>query len=271
MRVGVGGAAGRMGRQVCGAVAAQSDLELVAAVDTARGGARLDTLVGVDVGELVVGDRLEGLTAAGVQVVVDFTRIDAARQTLAYCAGQGMHAVVGTSGFTDDDLAELTRRFAGPAEGAPNCVVAANFAIGAVLMMRFAEMAAPWFQAVEIVESHHDGKVDAPSGTALHTAERMATARAASGSGAFQPDHTLTTVLDGTRGGAGPAGVRIHSVRLPGLVAHQEVIFGAVGQSLTIRHDSYDRASFMDGVVLAVRSVADHPGLTLGLEPLLEI
>jgi 4-hydroxy-tetrahydrodipicolinate reductase len=122
---------------------------------------------------------------------------------------------------------------------------------------------------VEIVESHHDGKVDAPSGTALHTAERMARARAASGSGPFPPDHTRTTVLDGTRGGSGPAGVRIHSVRLPGLIAHQEVIFGAVGQSLTIRHDSYDRASFMDGVVLAVRSVADHPGLTVGLEALL--
>ena len=148
-------------------------------------------------------------------------------------------------------------------------MVAANFAIGAVLMMRFAEMAAPWFQAVEIVESHHDGKVDAPSGTALHTAERMATARTASGAGTVpaRPHHHH---LAGRHpGGAGPAGVRIHSVRLPGLVAHQEVIFGAVGQSLTIRHDSYDRASFMDGVVLAVRSVADHPGLTLGLEPLL--
>jgi len=269
MRVGVVGAAGRMGRQVCGAVAAQPDLELVAAVDPANGGSRLDSLVGADVGGLVIGDRLDGLAAARAQVVVDFTRVDAARETLAYCADRGMHAVVGTTGFTDDDLAELTRRFTGPSGGAPNCVVAANFAIGAVLMMRFAELAAPWFQAVEIVESHHDGKVDAPSGTALHTAERMARARAASGSGPFPPDHTRTTVLDGTRGGSGPAGVRIHSVRLPGLIAHQEVIFGAVGQSLTIRHDSYDRASFMDGVVLAVRSVADHPGLTVGLEALL--
>jgi 4-hydroxy-tetrahydrodipicolinate reductase len=148
-------------------------------------------------------------------------------------------------------------------------VVAANFAIGAVLMMKFAETAAPWFDGAEIVESHHDGKLDAPSGTALRTAERMAAGRASAGSGEFPADRTATSVLDGSRGGAAAAGVRIHSVRLPGLVAHQEVILGAVGQSLTIRHDSYDRASFMDGVVLAIRSVPDRPGLTLGLEPLL--
>jgi 4-hydroxy-tetrahydrodipicolinate reductase len=147
--------------------------------------------------------------------------------------------------------------------------VAANFAIGAVLMMRFAELAAPWFEGAEIIELHHPGKLDAPSGTARQTAERMAAARSASGSTPFLPDHTRTLVVDGARGGAGPGGVRIHSVRLPGLVAHQEVIFGGVGQSLTIRQDSYDRVSFMDGVVLAVRSVADRPGVTVGIEPLL--
>jgi 4-hydroxy-tetrahydrodipicolinate reductase len=195
--------------------------------------------------------------------------VEAARTTLAFCADAGIHAVVGTTGFTDQDVADLAERFVGPGAGSPNCVVAANFAIGAVLMMKFAEMAAPWFDGAEIVESHHDGKLDAPSGTALRTAERMAAGRASAGSGEFPADRTATSVLDGSRGGAGPAGVRIHSVRLPGLVAHQEVILGAVGQSLTIRHDSYDRASFMDGVVLAIRSVADRPGLTLGLEPLL--
>jgi 4-hydroxy-tetrahydrodipicolinate reductase len=147
--------------------------------------------------------------------------------------------------------------------------MAANFAIGAVLMIRFAEMAAPWFDGAEIVEYHHDGKLDAPSGTALHTAERMATARFDSGTGEFPPDRTATTVVDGARGGAGPAGVRIHSIRMSGLVAHQEVILGGDGQTLTIRHDSYDRASFMDGVVLAVVSVTTRPGLTIGLEPLL--
>ena len=203
-------------------------------------------------------------------MVVDFTRIDVARATLAYCAeAEGIHVVVGTTGFTEDDLADLARRFAGPGHGSPNCVMAANFAIGAVLMMRFAELAAPFMDGVEIVELHHDGKLDAPSGTAMRTAERMAAARARSGSDVTPARPDGTSVMDGARGGDGPAGVRIHSVRLPGLVAHQEVILGAVGQSLTIRHDSYDRASFMDGVVLAVRSVAEHPGLTFGLEPLL--
>jgi 4-hydroxy-tetrahydrodipicolinate reductase len=269
MRVGVVGAGGNMGRQVTRTVAAHPDLELVAAVDPQHAGTDLATLIGSDVGGLVIAGELGGLKAAGTEVVVDFTRIDAARATLAYCADMGMHAVVGTTGFSEKDLADLSRRFAGPEAGSPNCIVAANFAIGAVLMMRFAELAAPWFEGAEIVELHHDGKLDAPSGTALHTAERMASSRSTSGSGEFPPDRTLTSVVDGTRGGVGPGGVRIHSVRLPGLVAHQEVIFGAVGQSLTIRHDSYDRASFMDGVVLAVRSVANRPGLTLGLEPLL--
>jgi 4-hydroxy-tetrahydrodipicolinate reductase len=136
-------------------------------------------------------------------------------------------------------------------------------------MMRFAALAAPWFDAVEIVELHHDGKVDAPSGTAERTAEAMATAREAAGKGPFPPDRTELTRLPGARGGEGAGGVRIHSVRLPGLVAHQEVVFGAAGQGLTLRHDSYDRTSFMDGVLVAVDAVADRPGLTLGLEPLL--
>ena len=269
MRVGVVGAGGKMGREVCRTVLGHPDLELVAAVDPAIGGADLGAVVGTDAGRLTVSGGLEVLADLGVEVVVDFTRIDAARLTLAYCAEAGIHAVVGTTGLTEEDYADLARRFAGPGSGAPNCIVAANFAIGAVLMMRFAEMAAPYFSGAEIVELHHDGKLDAPSGTALVTAGRMATARSDAGAGAFRPDPTVTAVLEGSRGGAGPAGVRIHSVRLAGLVAHQEVILGGTGQSLTIRHDSYDRTSFMDGVVLAVRSVPERPGLTVGLEPLL--
>jgi len=258
-----------MGREVCRAVAAQPDLDLVAAVDPAHAGAGLDTLVGPEVAGLQVTGELDGLAAAGAEVVVDFTRIAVVRDTLAYCAGQGMHVVVGTTGFSEEDLADLRLRFGGPDAGAPNCIVAANFAIGAVLMMRFAELAAPWFEGVEVIELHHPGKLDAPSGTSRQTAARVAAARAAAGSGEFPPDRTSTLAMEGARGGDGPAGVRIHSVRLPGLVAHQEVIFGGVGQSLTIRHDSYDRVSFMDGVVLAVRSVAERPGVTVGIESLL--
>jgi len=269
MRVGVVGAGGNMGREVCRAVIAHPELDLVAAVDPAHAGAGLDTLVGPGAAGLRVTAGLGGLAAAGAEVVVDFTRIDVARDTLAYCASEGIHVVVGTTGFSEEDLADLRLRFGGPRAGSPNCIVAANFAIGAVLMMRFAELAAPWFDGAEIVELHRAGKLDAPSGTSGQTAERMAGARATSGSGVFPPDRTETLVMEGARGGDGPAGVRIHSVRLPGLVAHQEVIFGGVGQSLTIRHDSYDRVSFMDGVVLAVRSVADRPGVTIGIESLL--
>ena len=183
--------------------------------------------------------------------------------------GAGIHAVVGTTGFNDEDITTLERLFAGPEQGAPNCIVAANFAIGAVLMMRFAEMAAPWFEGAEIVELHHDGKLDAPSGTSMRTAERMAAARVAAGVDEFAGDRTTTVMVEGARGGAGPGGIRMHSVRLTGLIAHQEVMFGAVGQGLTIRHDSYDRTSFMAGVALAIRAVTTRPGLTLGLDPLL--
>jgi 4-hydroxy-tetrahydrodipicolinate reductase len=179
--------------------------------------------------------------------------------------------VVGTTGFDQADLDQLASLF--PVEGGSgaHCVVAANFAIGAVLMMRFAAMAAPWFDGAEIIELHHEAKRDAPSGTSLRTAEGMAAARADAGRDGFPPDATSTEVVEGARGGAGPGGVRMHSVRLPGLVAHQQVLLGSPGQGLTIRHDSYDRASFMDGVVLAIEAVAARPGLTLGIEPLLGI
>jgi 4-hydroxy-tetrahydrodipicolinate reductase len=269
MRVGVVGAAGKMGTEVCRAVAAQDDLELVAVVDALHAGRPLVEVAGPAVPALTVSDRLDVLTAAATEVVVDFTRVEAARATLAFCAASGIHAVVGTTGFAEGDLDQLAQDFAGPESGQPNCLVAANFAIGAVLMMRFAELAAPWFDGAEIVELHHQEKLDAPSGTSVTTAERMAAARRTSGAGDFPSDRTVTLVVESARGGAGPGGVRIHSVRLPGLVAHQEVMLGAHGQTLTIRHDSFDRASFMDGVVLAVRAVPDRPGLTLGLEPLL--
>jgi 4-hydroxy-tetrahydrodipicolinate reductase len=263
------GAGGRMGQEVCHAVASAPDLDLAAAVDPAHAGAPLTGLIGSDGRGLTIAERPEALSTAGVDVVVDFTRVDAARANLAFCADRGIHAVVGTTGFAADDLAELSARF-GP-DDAPNCIVAPNFAIGAVLMMKFAAMAAPWFEATEIIELHHGGKIDAPSGTALATASRMAEARSAARTEEFAPDATKTVMLEGARGATGPAGVRIHSVRLPGLVAHQEVILGATGQTLIIRHDSTDRRSFMDGVLLAVRRVSTLPGLTVGLDTLLEL
>jgi len=168
---------------------------------------------------------------------------------------------VGTTGLTDADIDELRGLFT-----KSNCVVAPNFAIGAVLMMRLAELAAPWFDSVEIVELHHDAKVDAPSGTAVLTAERLAAA-----SPDWAPDATQQTVLEGARGGRGPGGIAIHAVRLRGLVAHQEVLFGTTGQTLSIRHDSYDRSSFMPGVLLAVKAVADRAGVTVGLDALLDL
>jgi 4-hydroxy-tetrahydrodipicolinate reductase len=252
IRVGVFGAAGRMGATVCAAVVGDPALVLVAAVDPRA--------VGDEVEGIVVAPDAMALADAGAEVAVDFTALDAARANAAWCAARGVHAVVGTTGFTDDHLEELRRAFT-----ASNCLVAANFAIGAVLMMRFAELAAPYFETAEIIELHHDQKVDAPSGTAMATAARMAAA-----SGDWGPDPTTRTIAEGARGGPGPAGIRVHSVRLRGLVAHQEVLLGTLGQTLTIRHDSYDRASFMPGVVLAVKRIADHPGLTVGLDGYLD-
>ncbi len=274
MRVGVVGAGGRMGREVCRTVLHRTGLDLVAAVDPGCVGAPVSELVGgsgSDPEGLTVSEGLEALTTAGAEVVVDFTHLEASRATLAFCAAGGIHVVVGTTGFDQGDLDDLAGLF--PTEGGSgaHCIVAANFAIGAVLMMRFAALAAPWFDSAEIIELHHEAKRDAPSGTSLRTAEGMASARDDAARGEFLPDATTTVVVEGARGGAGPGGIRIHSVRLPGLVAHQEVLFGSPGQGLTIRHDSFDRASFMDGVVLAVESVASRPGLTLGIEPLLGI
>ena len=261
IRVGVFGAGGRMGSTVCRAVVEEPDLQLVAAVDPLHAGIDLRGVTGADLRGLQVSPDVESLARAEAHVAVAFTHIDAARANLAWCAANGVHAVVGTSGFTPADYEELATRFT-----RSNCVVAPNFAIGAVLMMRFAELAAPYFETAEIIELHHDQKVDAPSGTAMHTAERMA-GRSAD----RQTDPTTQQVLQGARGGEAAGGIRIHSVRLRGLVAHQEVLLGTTGQSLSIRHDSYDRASFMPGVMLAVKAVASHPGVTVGLDALLDI
>ena len=253
IRVGVFGAGGRMGATVCGAVAADPDLDLVAAVDPHHVG---ETIEGV-----TIADGPGALADAGAQVVVDFTVLDASRQNLHWLAEHGMHAVVGTTGFSDEDLDGLRSAFTDS-----NCFLAPNFAIGAVLMMRFAELAAPHFDTAEIIELHHDRKIDAPSGTAMRTVERMAAA-----SGEWGEDPTTTTVVEGARGGVAAGGIHVHSVRLRGMVAHQEVLLGTTGETLSIRHDSYDRTSFMPGVVLACKQVADHPGVTVGLEALLDL
>lgn len=244
LAVGVLGARGRMGAQVCRAVRAADDLALVAEVDA--------------------GDDREPLRAA--RVVVDFTHPDAVMANLRWCLDAGLPVVVGTTGFDEERLATL-REWLGSAPSL-GVIVAPNFGIGAVLMMHFAAQAARFFDSAEIIELHHPGKADAPSGTARRTAELVAAARREAGLGAV-PDAT-TTGLAGARG-ADVDGVHVHAVRLASLVAHQEVLLGGHGETLTIRHDSLDRASFMPGVLLAVRAVLDRPGLTVGLEQILPI
>jgi 4-hydroxy-tetrahydrodipicolinate reductase len=261
IRVGVFGAAGRMGLTVCQAVVDDPDLDLVAAVDPHHSGLDLRTVGGINGQDLSIASGPDEFVRQEVQVAIDFTHIDAARDNVGYLADHGIHAVVGTSGFTDDDYQELRDRFR-----TSNCVIAPNFAVGAVLMARFAELAAPFFETAEIIELHHDQKIDAPSGTAMHTVERMAAA-----SDQWAPDPTTHHTLEGARGGKGPCGIPVHSVRLRGIVAHQEVLLGTSGQTLTIRHDSYDRSSFMPGVVLAVKRVAGLPGLTVGLDSVLGV
>jgi 4-hydroxy-tetrahydrodipicolinate reductase len=221
IKVGVLGSAGQMGSEVCKAVDADPDLDLAVGVEH--------------------GDNLEKLVAAGVEVAVDFTVPDSVKDNVRFCLDNGIHVVVGTTGLSKDDLAEI-ETWTGPA----NAFIAPNFAVGAVLMMRFSELAAPHFEGVEITERHHTKKLDAPSGTSLRTAGLIEAA-------------------------GGPSDVNIHSLRLQGSVAHQEVIFGNPGETLTIRHDSLDRASFMPGVVLAVKRVADSKGLTVGLENFLDL
>jgi 4-hydroxy-tetrahydrodipicolinate reductase len=240
MRVAVLGAKGRMGSEVVRAVTAASDLTLGPAYD--------------------VGDTLD---LSGVDVAVDFTHPDAVMDNLKACIDAGVHAVVGTTGFDEARLAQLREWLDGSPVGV---LIAPNFGVAAVLMMRFAAQAARFFDSVEIVELHHPGKVDAPSGTARRTAELVAEARAGMPP---MPDATSQS-LDGARGSL-VDGVHVHSVRLAGLVAHQEVLLGGEGETLTLRHDSYDRASFMPGVLLGVRRIATRPGLTVGLDALLDL
>ncbi|MBL7488986.1 4-hydroxy-tetrahydrodipicolinate reductase [Frankia sp. AgB1.9] len=245
INVAVLGSRGRMGATVCAAVEAADDLALVAAIDA--------------------GDDRSALSKA--EVVVDFTSPSAVMDNVRWCVENGLHAVVGTTGFDDARLAQVRGWLAASPE--VGVLVAPNFGIAAVLMMRFAAQAAPFFESVEIVELHHPNKVDAPSGTARRTAELVAAARREAGLNPAGPDAT-TTALDGARG-ATVDGVPVHAVRLGGLVAHQEVLLGGSGETLTIRHDSLDRTSFMPGVLLAVRQIASRPGLTVGLDPLLDL
>ncbi|PKQ24761.1 MAG: 4-hydroxy-tetrahydrodipicolinate reductase [Actinobacteria bacterium HGW-Actinobacteria-5] len=242
MRVAVFGARGRMGVEVCRAVEAADDLELVAAVDA--------------------GDDRSAVESA--EVVVDFTVPDAVLDNIEWCTRRGIHVVVGTTGFTEERRARVRELVdANPGVGV---LIAPNFSIGAVLMMHFAEQAARFFESAEIIELHHPNKVDAPSGTAQATASRIAAARAEAGLGPV-PDAT-STGLPGARG-AEVGGIHVHGVRLRGLVAHQEVLFGAEGETLTIRHDSLDRVGFMPSVLAAIRAVPGLPGLTIGIDTLL--
>ncbi len=246
IKVAVLGARGKVGAEVCQAVEAAGDTELVAAVD--------------------LGDDLHAIVEGGAGVVVDFTHPDAVMDNLEFCIDHGLHAVVGTTGFDDSRFATL-RAWLGDSTGT-GVLVAPNFSIGAILMMRFAAAAAPFYESVEVVELHHPDKADAPSGTARRTAELIAAARREAGLGPV-PDATSTS-LEGARG-ADVDGIRVHGLRIRGLVAHQEVVLGGVGETLTIRHDSLDRASFTPGVLTAVRVIADHPGLTIGLEHFLDL
>ena len=241
-----------MGATVCAAVAGDPDLELVAGVDPGAAGKQVE-------GITVAGDPA-ALLDAGAEVVIDFTVADAARGNVVWTGEHGLHAVVGTTGLSQDDLDSFATAFT-----RSSCLVAPNFAIGAVLMMRFAELAAPWFETAEVIEIHHDAKRDAPSGTAMRTVQRMAAA-----SKQWAPDPTEVEVSEGARGGADASGIHVHSLRLRGAIANQEVILGTTGQTLTIRHDTSSRDAFVPGVLLAVRRIRSlPPGLTVGLEALL--
>ena len=246
IRVGVLGSKGKLGQAVLAAISSADDLECVAQID--------------------LGDSLDLLTKNNAEVVIDFTQPDSVMGNLKFAIENGIHCVVGTTGFNDEKLAQLNKLItANPKVGV---LVAPNFGLGAVLMMQFAAKAAKYFESAEIIELHHPNKIDAPSGTATRTAELMGDARKSAGL-PVMPDATATS-LDGARGSQ-VAGIHIHSIRARGLVAHQEVIFGAQGETLTIRHDSLDRSGFMPGVLVAVREVGRHPGLTYGLEHFLNL
>lgn len=268
VRVGVFGAAGRMGGEVCRAVHNEPDMTLVAAVDPQGAGEPLAQVAGIPGTELVISEEPEALLDGEADVAVDFTDAESAFKNAQWCIRHAMHDVIGTTGMSEEHVRNLEHLL--KAEGSEsNVFIAPNFAIGAVLMMQFARMAAKWFPDAEIIELHHGLKRDAPSGTALRTLEGIIAGRMMSEMKP-SPAQDIVETLPGARG-AEKDGIRLHSVRLPGLVAHQEVIFGGQGQTLTIRHDSMERTSFIPGVLLAVREISKHPGLTVGLERLLGI
>jgi len=246
LKVGVLGARGKVGAEICKAVDAAEDLELVAQIDA--------------------GDDIDELVTSGAQVIVDFTHPDVVMDSLEFCIDHGIHAVVGTTGFDEARLGQLETWLANSPQ--TGVLIAPNFSIGAILMMKFASIAAPFYDSVEIIELHHPTKADAPSGTAARTASLIAEARRAAGSPPF-PDAT-SQEIDGARG-ADVDGVRVHALRIRGMIAHQEVVMGGPGETLTVRHDSMDRASFGPGVLTGVRAIAAHPGLTVGLEHFLDL
>jgi 4-hydroxy-tetrahydrodipicolinate reductase len=255
IRVGVLGATGRMGREVCRAVAAAPGLVLAAAVSRSAAGRPVADVIDIPSSDVVLSDRLDSVVDAGAEVAVDFTSASFAPEHVGWAIEHRIHIVVGTTGFEIDPAWGRQREV--------GVVIAPNFAIGAVLMMRFAAEAARFLRAAEVIELHHEGKTDAPSGTALETARRIGAAFGGEARGdASSPDPAAR--------GADVDGVRVHSVRLPGLLAHQEVIFGAPGQTLSIRHDSTDRGAFLPGVLMAIEAVPSRPGLTVGLDALLE-
>jgi 4-hydroxy-tetrahydrodipicolinate reductase len=254
IRVGVIGATGRVGAEVCRAVHADAGMELVAGISRSKAGEKASEALGLQGSDVVLAENLDSFLEAGAEVAVDFTNAEFAPEHVAWAIEHRIHIVVGTTGFEVDDAWR---------EAPVGVFVAPNFAIGAALMQRFAAQAARYLPAVEIVELHHDGKADAPSGTATATADAVAAARPEGWTGPSSES------VPGVRGGE-RAGIRIHSIRLPGLVAHQEVIFGGQGQTLSIRHDSIDRTSFVPGVLMAIRWVPLHPGLTVGLDALLD-
>lgn len=246
IKVGVLGALGKVGREICAGVEAADDLELVARIDA--------------------GDSLEALISSKAQTIVDFTHPDVVMPNLLSCIEHGINAVVGTTGFTDERLATLRQALGENARS--GVLIAPNFSIGAILMMRWAQDAARYYESAEVIELHHPTKADAPSGTATRTAQLIAAARRAAGMGAM-PDAT-STGLEGARG-ADVDDVRVHSLRVRGMIASQEVVFGSAGETLAIRHDTMDRASFVPGVLLGVRTIAANPGLTVGLEAFMQL
>src|SRR6266851_7833342 len=265
IRVGVFGAGGRMGAEVCRAVAAAPDMDLVAAVDPALAGRPLAEVAGLPGSDLVIAGDAQALAEGKAEVAVDFTVAASALENIRWCLGHGVHAVVGTTGISPEDLESVLESSGG--EG--HVFSAPNFAIGAVMMMRFSRLAASWLPDAEVIEAHHASKRDSPSGTSLATVREIVAGRAEAHAEPAAPPASPVEVLPGARG-AERDGVHVHSVRLPGLVAHQEVIFGGPGQTLTIRHDSVSEESFMLGLLLATRRVRSLTGLIFGLEKLLE-